>query len=337
MMCRAAAEGNPDFPHSDMISTFRRASLAALGCALLLGCGRNTPFPRLGVLAAKLAGAHHFDHIVIIVLENENANRVEAVPYMDSLARIGAALRDYYAVAHPSYPNYLAMVSGNTFIDDDSRVQPDPNAYSRRDFGDAQMVINAPSLADRFQSAKLSWNVFAEDYPVDDSVPKACDFRQGLGLYSRKHVPFLSFAGFRQHLDWCAHVRNLKWFRADSLAAYTFITPNLVHDGHDAPLSDAVAWLRKFLTPLLANADAMKSTVVFITFDETATSNRERVFGTARPNLVYAALLGGPIKLGTISTDVYSHFSLLRTVEQNFGLSPSLAPSGVNAFDGVWR
>ena len=314
----------------------RLAASVLLLSALVLGCGRNTPLPKLGPFLAELTGKHHFDHVLVIVLENQDAAQVDRVAYMDSLARTGVALSNYYAVAHPSYPNYLAMVAGKTFIDD-ARARPDPDAYSRREFGDAQMLIDAPTIADRLQSAKLTWDVFAEDYPVVDSVPRRCDFRSSAGLYARKHVPFLSFKEFRDHADWCAHVRNLKWLRPDSLAAYTFIAPNLVHDGHDAPLSSAVTWLRGFLAPILADSVVMKSTLIVVTFDEASNSLRRSLTRSWQPNVVYTVLLGGMAKAGTSSDDPYNHFSLLRTVETNFGLSPSLLSADVSPIEGVWR
>jgi hypothetical protein len=313
-----------------------RIPLALAFCALALGCGRETPLPAFKKLTARLTGKHHFDHVVLIALENEDAATVDSIPYMDSLAKQGASLRDYYAVAHPSYPNYLALVAGSTFIGS-SKTQDDPIANEDRDFGDAQLLINAPSIVDRLVANKLTWDVFAEDYPVADSMPRTCDFRRSVGLYARKHVPFLSFVGFHQHPDWCAHVRNLKWFRPDSLAAFTFIAPNMIHDGHDSSLGDAVAWLRKFLKPILADTTTMKSTVVFVTFDESATSEQEKVFGRVRPNLVYAALVGGPVKPGTINNTPYTHFSFLQMVEDNFGLTPALEPSNVYGIDGVWK
>jgi hypothetical protein len=81
----------------------------------------------------------------------------------------------------------------------------------------------------------------------------------------------------------------------------------------------------------------MKSTVVFVTFDESATSEQEKVFGRVRPNLVYAALVGGPVKPGTINNTPYTHFSFLQMVEDNFGLTPALEPSNVYGIDGVWK
>jgi Phosphoesterase family. len=79
--------------------------------------------------------------------------------------RRGVLFTNYYAVAHPSYPNYLALVSGHTFIDDE-KAQPDPEAYNRREFGDAQLLIDAPTVADGLEAQHTSWNAFAEDYPV---------------------------------------------------------------------------------------------------------------------------------------------------------------------------
>jgi hypothetical protein len=321
-----------------MLDCTRRPNLLAL-CAisLLVACGGDTPLPKIHGTVATSASQHHFDHFVLIMFENEDAANVSAIPYMDSLAHRGAWLRNYYAVAHPSYPNYLALVSGQTFVGSSPHAQHDPVAYSRRDFGDAQLLVDAPTIIDRLQARKLSWDAFAEDYPDSSRVPKACDFRRAAGLYSRKHFPFVSFQEFHSHPEWCAHVRNLKWLRPGSLAAYTFIAPNLVHDGHDAPLSTATTWLRGLLEPILADTVAMKSTLIVVTFDEASGSLSQLVTRSWGPNVVYTVLLGPPVKAGT-STDVpYTHFSLLRTLETNFGLSPSLLPKGVEPIDGIWQ
>lgn len=319
------------------MSRTRSIKLSLLALVPLLGaCGQNTPLPAARQLGAAITGKHHFDHFLLIVFENEDAKNVLSVPYMDSLAKSGVYLSDYYAVAHPSYPNYLALVGGQTFIGSD-KAMDDPFAHSDKDFGDAQLLIDAPSLASRLEKSKLPWDVFAEDYPVTDSIPTRCDFRRARGLYARKHVPFLSFKEFHDHPELCAHIRNLKWLRPDSLAAYTLVVPNMVHDGHDAPLATAAKWLRGFLKPILANRELMKSTLVVVTFDESSMSGREKIFGARRPNLIYAALVGGVVKAGTVSNDPYTHFSMLRTVEQNFGLAPSLAPEGTNSIEGVWQ
>jgi phosphoesterase family protein len=315
-------------------------SLLKLVCGSLIGfaaaCGKETPLPEIHQLAASLTGNHHFDHVILIVLENEDAITVTKVPYMDSLAKRGVYFSNYYAVAHPSYPNYLAIVSGHTFIDDDEKARPDPIAYNRRDFGDAQLLIDAPTVADGLEAQHTSWNAFAEDYPVVEQLPRRCDFRSSSGLYARKHFPFLSFKGFHDHPELCSHIRNLKWFRADSLAGFTFIAPNLIHDGHNAPLSSAVTWLRGFMSPVINNPAVMDSTLVVITFDESASTARQTLLGNSNPNVVYTVFLGNMVKGGTRSSVPYSHYNLERTIETNFGL-PSIGPANTSPIDGVWR
>ena len=305
--------------------------------AFVLACGRDTALPEVHQMAASITGNHHFDHFILIVLENEDAAVVERIPYMYSLSKRGVLFKNYYAVAHPSYPNYLALIAGRTFIGDEKLARPDPDAYNRREFGDAQLLINAPTVVTGLEAQHTSWNAFAEDYPVMDQVPRSCSFVSTSGLYARKHFPFLSFQEFRDHPELCSHVRNLKWFRADSLAGYTFIAPNLIHDGHNAPLPTAVKWLQSFLNPLLANPAVMDSTLIVVTFDESASTSRQSLLGSSRPNLVYTVFLGNMVNAGTTSNVPYSHFNLLKTVESNFGLSPSVLPKGVAAIDGVWR
>jgi acid phosphatase len=312
----------------------RLARLTLLSAAVAcVACSGDTAMPHGGSDAAF--PGHRFDHFVLIVLENEDASVVESVPYIDSLSRRGATLQEYFAVAHPSYPNYLALVSGNTFIGHDTAVRHDPVAYSAGDFGDAQLLINAPTIVDRLQAKGLTWDAFAEDYPDSAVAPASCDFRRRSGNYSRKHFPFPSFLEFHTQPSLCAHVRNLKWLNPDSLAAFTFIAPNMIHDGHDAPLDSAITWLRGFLAPILADSATMRSTVIAVTFDESANSIGDRLHG--RPNRVFALLIGGPVRPGARSDSVYTHYSMLRTVEANFGLSPSLTPPGTPPIVGIWK
>ena len=308
--------------------------LLACTIGLTCACARNSTIPVSRASAAL--PAHRFEHFVVIVLENEDATTVGKLAYMDSLARSGALLRNSYAVAHPSYPNYLALISGKTFIGSNPHVRHDPDAYRAMDFGDAQLRIDSPTLVDGLVAKGLTWDAFAEDYPDTSRAPAVCDFRRASGDYARKHLPFVSFEEFRARPSLCAHVRNLRWLNRDSLAAYTFIAPNMIHDGHNAPLDSAVTWLRGFLGPILADSAAMRSTVIAITFDESANSLGEQLTG-GHPNRVFTILVGGPVRRGAVSDAVYSHFSLLRTVEDNFQLAPSLAPANTPPITDIWK
>ncbi len=326
------------FPEAGVLSTRPNQSIviALLICLALTACGVRDNATSGTERAPTSFARGTFQHFVLIVLENEDAATVERIPYMDSLGRRGAVLQSYFAVAHPSYPNYLALIAGRTFAPSDSDVTHDPVAYRATDFGDAQQLIDSPTIADRLEAKGLTWDAFAEDYPDTSAAPAACYFGRSSGHYSRKHVPFLSFKEFHSRPGLCAHVRNLKWFDKDSLAAYTFVTPNMVHDGHDAPIDSAVTWLRGFLAPILADSVAMRTTVIAVTFDESASTLSDRFRGSSA-NRVFTVLIGGPVMPSVNSASRYTHLSMLKTVEANFDLSPSLVPPGTEPITGVWR
>src|SRR4051794_29680603 len=57
------------------------------------------------------------DHLVLVIEENKPADAVMAAgaaPFLQALATGGAQLDKFYAVTHPSQPNYLALFSGST-------------------------------------------------------------------------------------------------------------------------------------------------------------------------------------------------------------------------------
>jgi hypothetical protein len=89
------------------------------------------------------------------------------------------------------------------------------------------------------------------------------------------------------------------------------------NDGHDSSVTVAGRWARNWLTPLLSNANFNAArTLVVLTFDEGSTT------GT---NQIYAVLLGSAVSgatglVGTTNSTRYNHYSLLSTVEQNWGL-----------------
>lgn len=74
-------------------------------------------------------------------------------------------------------------------------------------------------------------------------------------------------------------------------------------------------WAKGFLDPLLKNKNFNTDrTLVVLTFDES-----ENYFNS---NQVYAALLGGAVsqKNGTRNSKKLNHYSLMKTVEDNWSL-----------------
>ena len=65
--------------------------------------------------AAARSTAHHFDRVVIIILENVDYEVASKDKSLSDLAGQGASFTNFHALFHPSYPNYLAMVAGTDF------------------------------------------------------------------------------------------------------------------------------------------------------------------------------------------------------------------------------
>ena len=244
--------------------------------------------------------ARAFERVFIIVFENYGAAAALANPYFKQLAGRGAYLSNYYAVSHPSEPNYLALLAGDPLVADDG-------------------VYNLPqkNLVDLLEQAGIGWKAYQENYPGGCFAGSVAG-NASTGLYARKHNPFITFDSIRNNRARCGLIVNASELAGDSAAgrlpAFSFFTPNMDHDAHDQPLSYAAKWFEGFIEPRLSDPNFMRGTLLVVTFDESD------IQSGAADNHVYTALLGPMIKPGSTDTARYSHYSLLRSVEDNFQL-----------------
>ncbi len=286
--------------------------------------------------AAARAPAHHFDRIIIIVLENVDYERAIQDPNLATLARRGASFTNFHALFHPSYPNYLAMIAGTDF-----------GLHRRGSYlGDRQ--VNFPNdaehrtIADRLIAAGLDFKQYAEELP-EGTCPwniSGQHLAEKRGNYVRRHVPFLSFREVQE--KWCDHVVRVDSSKANNyfvqdarkgLVAYSFYTPNMNHDGHDTNTEVAGAWVRKFLDDTFP-ANLPKGTLVAITFDESGGNPDNRIYTVLLGDMVKEASQQDPAALSRH----YNHYSVLRTVEDNFGLPPLTANDRDAApITGIWK
>lgn len=285
---------------------------------------------------AARAKAHHFDRVVIIVLENADYERAIQDPNLTALAAHGASFTNFHALFHPSYPNYLAMIAGTDF-----------GVHRGGSFlGDKQ--VNFPddarhkTIADRLVAAGLDFKQYAEELPAATCPWELSGQRipEGRGNYARRHVPFLSFREVQQ--KFCDRVirvdssKSNNYFAEDAkkgLVAYSFYTPNLNHDGHDTTVQVAGEWVRKFLDRTFAEK-LRAGTLVVITFDESGGNEDNRIFTLFLGDMVKDASQQDPAALNRR----YTHYSVLRTIEDNFGLEPLTANDRTTSpITDIWK
>src|ERR671933_1209925 len=91
--------------------------------------------------------------IVVVVEENHSFDQIigsAQAPFINRLAGQGTLLTSYFAITHPSLPNYIAMVSGGT-----QGIDSDCGTCNR----------DAANLTDQLQAAGISWKAYLEDLP----------------------------------------------------------------------------------------------------------------------------------------------------------------------------
>ena len=327
----------------------------------------------------------HITHVWVIELENQGYSQSFGQPSADpylarTLPKQGALLTNYYAIGHNSADNYIAQISGqspNLLTQEDCPVWvPLPNItvppYHQvlAPQGGCVFPASIPTLGNQLSAAKRSWTAYLEDMGNNPSRDRtvatahgpACGHPGTWGIdhtqsatttdqYAAKHQGFMYFRSVTADAAYCAaHVLSLRPLLSDLAAAqktpaFSWISPNLCDDGHDAPcVTGQPGGLRQIDTflahwvPLIMASPAYKDGgLILITFDEgstkTACCGENSGFSSSHPSTLSPGL-GGPgggdvglvalsafIKPGTVSTVAYNHYSLLRTIEDIFGLS----------------
>ena len=254
------------------------------------------------VSTAGSATVPNFDHIILIVLENEGYNAVigsSSTPNLTALATKNVLMTNYYAVSHPSLPNYIALMSGGT-----QGITSDCT----------DCFVNAPNLGDLLVANGRTWKAYEED------MPSPC-FIGNSGKYAQKHDPLLYFDTIRQNTALCQKsivplTQLTKDLAANQLPNFAFIMPNLCNSGHDCPISTADTWVNQMVNELQASPALGKNYLIVITFDEAATSDKSSCCGMPKSagGKVATILISPLAKQGFEDSTPVSHYSLLKTI-----------------------
>jgi phospholipase C len=257
-----------------------------------------------GAFAAKLPRPQH---VVVVIEENRSLKSMYGaaeLPYINQLAGEGALLTDYYAIMHPSEPNYVALFSGDTQgVTDDSC----PHAYQK------------PNLADSLAAKQVSFAIYSENMPAVGFTACGSDDK----LYRRKHNPVPDFTTVPADDN-----RPFSDFPSDysKLPAVVFVVPNMMDDMHDGTPAQADAWLRTKLESY--KQWALKNhSLLIVTWDEDEGADNNRVM---------TVILGQDVKPGKYGQKL-NQYDLLRMLTDMYGAVPVGAAAQASGIDGIWK
>ncbi len=244
-------------------------------------------------------------HVVVVVEENHTFAQIVGnakAPYLNRLAATGALFTHAFGVTHPSLPNYFALFSGLT-----------------NDNGDGcpatGIPADAPNLGSELLSAKLTFHAYSE------SLPEAGWHGCAAGTYGRKHAPWVHFSNVPAALH-----RPLSQLHSyDALGTVTFLIPNVDDDMHDGTVMQGDDWFSARLDSLVRWART-HDTLVIVTWDE----------GYDDTNTVPTFFVGPMVRPGRYAERV-DHYTVLRTIEQMYGLAPTGHAASARALTDIWR
>jgi phospholipase C len=237
---------------------------------------------------------------------------------------------------------------------------------------------NIANIGTQLSAAGLSWKGYQEDmgnnpkreaaacgHPALEGKDETQKAEAGDG-YAARHDPFVYFHSVIDEQSYCnAHVvalgspsgampatalpaetglaTDLK--RASTTPAFSFITPNLCSDGHDAPpcanqpsgasaLADIEAFLQTWVPKIMSSPAYRRNGLLEIIFDEAGNSETEACCGetpgpsSPSPGItgpgggrVGGVMLSRFIKPGTVTAKPYNHYSSLASWESLLGLA----------------
>jgi len=293
-----------------------------------------------------------------------------ATPYLTSLALNNGLATLYFGTTHPSLPNYLSLVGGTIMLKDQTntltRVNTDDSSCYASNLGKGEPCYktDAPNIADQLEAAGLTWAEYEQSYDVKQPLIERLPVSGGTKLYAQKHNPFAYFKSVATDAKrMAAHIRPLeagaaidpsfkKHLNDADLENFVFIVPDQCHDAHGtgpcplgdysgspddlAALKESDNYLKAYVEAIKASKAWTEKSVIFVTYDENDYSSDLAccgVTGVGGSHVVMVAVVpnGQPLR----DAEPHNHYSLLATIEDNFGLPRLAEAQNVDNLHGI--
>jgi phosphatidylinositol-3-phosphatase len=259
--------------------------------------------PRHVSLAAAKAPAR--SRVIVMVMENQSYTDVigsPSAPYLNALGRRYAVPAAMFGITHPSLPNYLALTGGDTF-----GVRE--NCTGCR--------VGAKNLVDQLERNRFSWKAYMQ------GMPRPCYRGASAGTYVKKHNPFMYYDNIRNNPRRCGKIVPMTRLAGDMgrkrLPDFVWITPDLCDGMHDCGVAAGDRFAKKLVPSLLRQLGP--AGLLIVTWDEGRT-DRGCCGGHAAGGRIPTIVAGPGVVRGATGAGEYNLYSVLRTIEDAFGLPP---------------
>ncbi len=281
--------------------------------------------------------------VFVIPLENKDDvnvyGNVTDAPYINGLfanANHATNFKDELP-SLDSEPHYVWMEAGTNAFSDHTFT-------TDNDASPSNSTSSTEHLVTQLEAAGVPWTSYQEDM-TEGECPIASSSIASSGQYAAKHDPFVFFqdvAGSppsKTSARCIAHHKPYAKLAADlaggQLRGFVFVTPNLCHDMHGAltcasgfssakNVKAGDTWLSTELPAIIAYARDNDG-VIFLVWDE----------GSSSSTMPFVAL-GSRVVTG-VSTTMYTHSSLLKTIEELFGVPVLPAVATANDFADMFE
>jgi hypothetical protein len=284
------------------------------------------------------------DHVFLIYMENKGVGDIVGspnAPYINSLINTEDYDSNYFALGHPSDPNYIRPVGGSDF---------------GLDYNPAGNVIDAPSLMQEMDQAGISWAGYAQGMPYPGDLTSSGD-------YAVDQLPFAQFsyvydntpAYLQEHLLPQSDLANalqdpstfpeFAWVQPDEdsnmegpidtpSGLFHFIASQFTNQQYNVAAGDQ--YLQQTISTIENSptwTDPSAKDAIIITWDED-NNNLSLGFGNEGNNVPMIvipnqdAVTSGGMESGPFTTDAhYNEYSLMATLEDSLRTAPgTLAP-----------
>ncbi len=256
-----------------------------------------------------------FDYVTVILMENNGlcdiitttlagCSSTGAATYMTSLATSYSIATHYTAITHPSQPNYMTLIGGDTYVSGD---------------GNCCWQFSNPNIIDRIEASGRTWKAFAEDATGSGT----CSFRPPR---QADHFAFLEFNDMNNPSR-CANFLTttspndqefLSVLNGANPPNFLWLTPNDTDNMHSSSISIGDSYLSNLVPKILSSTTfTTKNAALFIVFDEGSDNCPAAPSG----DCVYATWAGPVVKKAYSSNAQYNHYSFLKTLETVWSLS----------------